>query len=102
MWLEIGSQQDRFQHYFGCYSPIQVNSSMTPTPLKWTLNRQCFIIVNYADKRNQDAVAIACDQAIYAKAQKIRWEDTKENFRKILVMQMGAFHTSITYYGKYR
>ena len=53
--------------------------------------------VSYADLLQQDCVAVVFDQAIYAKAQKVRWEEESDTFRKKLVVRMGSFHTCMTY-----
>ena len=51
------------------------------------MKRSCAI----AEAMNQDHVIITADQAVYEKAQEIRWKHT-DLFRTV-ILQLGAFHT---------
>ncbi|KAJ8050587.1 Vesicular integral-membrane protein VIP36 [Holothuria leucospilota] len=51
--------------------------------------------MKYADALRQDVVVLVFDQAIYAKAQQIRWRD--ENLKQRLVVRLGMFHTKMSY-----
>lgn len=43
----------------------------------------------------QDSIVIVCDQAIYSKAQQIRWKD--DHLMARTVIRMGKFHTSMNF-----
>ena len=53
--------------------------------------------MKYADVLHLAVVVLVFDQAIYAKAQKIIWEDDTEEWKKRLVVRLGAFHTKMSY-----
>uniref|UniRef100_UPI00358DF722 uncharacterized protein n=1 Tax=Myxine glutinosa TaxID=7769 RepID=UPI00358DF722 len=53
--------------------------------------------VQIADKLQLEAVVIVVDQAIYCKAQLIRWKNAQ--FMKRLVIRLGAFHTAMSFLG---
>ena len=68
----------------------------TPTKME-TVKTILTRSLEYADKLKLDVVVLVFDQAIYAKAQKIRWEDNDEKWRKRLVVRLGGFHTKMSY-----
>ena len=51
--------------------------------------------VHIADELHLDDIVVVFDQAIYAKAKAIRWQD--EVFKKRLILRMGDFHTSLAF-----
>ncbi|KAK1885936.1 G polyprotein [Dissostichus eleginoides] len=51
--------------------------------------------VQIADQLELDHIVLVFDQAIYAKAQQIRWKDVE--FTKRLVIRLGEFHTCMSY-----
>ncbi|KAJ8023132.1 hypothetical protein HOLleu_38227 [Holothuria leucospilota] len=51
--------------------------------------------ISYADRLDQEVIVLVFDQAIYSKAQQIRWQN--EEFQKRLVIRLGMFHTKIAY-----
>ena len=53
--------------------------------------------IKYADVLHLAVVVLVFDQAIYAKAQKIIWEDETEDWKKRLVVRLGGFHTKRSY-----
>ena len=53
--------------------------------------------IDIADKLNSKTVVIVMDQAIYSKAQFMRWRNS--HFMKRLVIQLGAFHTVMFFPG---
>ena len=53
--------------------------------------------IKYADVLHLAVVVLVFDQAIYAKAQKIIWEDDTEDWKKRLVVRLGGFHTKMSY-----
>ena len=53
--------------------------------------------IKYADALHLGVVVLVFDQAIYAKAQKIIWEDDTEDWKKRLVVRLGGFHTKMSY-----
>ncbi|KAJ8049553.1 hypothetical protein HOLleu_02339 [Holothuria leucospilota] len=53
--------------------------------------------VEIADKLKLQTVVIVMDQAIYSKAQIIRWQNA--HFMQRLVIRLGAFHTAMSYLG---
>lgn len=53
--------------------------------------------VAVADQLELDQVVLVFDQAIYAKAQQIRWKN--DNFMKRLVIRLGEFHTCMSFLG---
>ena len=52
--------------------------------------------MKYADVLHLAIVVLVFDQAIYAEAQKIIWEDDTDEWKKRLV-RLGAFHTKMSY-----
>ncbi|XP_038062969.1 uncharacterized protein LOC119733637 [Patiria miniata] len=53
--------------------------------------------LEYADKLNLSEVVLVFDQAMYAMAQQIKWQD--EIFTKRLVVRLGVFHTCLSFLG---
>ena len=53
--------------------------------------------VQIADKLNLETIVVVFDQAIYSKAQIIRWSNAQ--FMKRLVVRLGAFHTAMSFLG---
>lgn len=53
--------------------------------------------IQIADKLELEAIVIVMDQAIYSKAQLIRWKNAQ--FMKKLVIRLGAFHTAMSFLG---
>ncbi|XP_067300890.1 uncharacterized protein [Pseudorasbora parva] len=51
--------------------------------------------IEIADKLELNEIVLVMDQAIYAKAQEIRWMNT--TFMERLVLRMGEFHTAMAY-----
>ena len=68
-------------------SPTEMNTVLT------ILQRS----VQIADKLNLETVVLVMDQAIYCKAQIIRWRNAQ--FMKRLVIRLGAFHTAMSFLG---
>ena len=50
--------------------------------------------VEIANQLELPSIAVAVDQAIYAKAQTIRWQTPL--FLERIVLRLGAFHTTMT------
>jgi len=73
------------------YLPV-IESS--PTSLD-TVNAILERSVAIADELELNHVVVVFDQAIYAKAQEIRW--TNELFMRRLVLRLGEFHTSMSF-----
>jgi len=69
------------------YSPI-IESSPTELPTVFTLLKKS---LQTADQLGQQDVIVVLDQAIYAKALEIVWQDPQQFHR--VVLRMGAFHT---------
>ena len=53
--------------------------------------------IEIADKLELDSIVVVMDQAIYSKAQIIRWSNSL--FTKRLVLRLGAFHTAMSFLG---
>ena len=53
--------------------------------------------MKFADVLHVAVVVLVFDQAIYAKAQKIIWEDDTEEWKKPLVVNLGASHRKMSY-----
>ena len=53
--------------------------------------------IQYADLLHLASVVLVFDQAFYAKAQKIIWEDESEDWKKRIVERLGGFHTKMSY-----
>ena len=53
--------------------------------------------VAIADSLELDNLILVMDQAIYSKAQQIRWQ--KDSFKERLVIRLGDFHTAMAYLG---
>ncbi|KAJ8023017.1 hypothetical protein HOLleu_38078 [Holothuria leucospilota] len=53
--------------------------------------------VEIADKLHLESVVVVLDQAIYSKAQIIRWQNAE--FMKGLVLRLGEFHTAMSFLG---
>ena len=91
---------DRLQHEIVClvsgkstiaYLPVIDANPTEMDTVQTILTRS----LSYADELHQDAVVVVFDQALYAKAQQIRWRD--DNFKKRLVVRLGMFHTKMNY-----
>ena len=72
------------------YLPV-VDAS--PTELN-TVNTILHRSVEIANQLELPSVAVVVDQAIYAKAQTIRWQTPV--FLERIVLRLGAFHTTMT------
>eukprot|EP00057_Strongylocentrotus_purpuratus_P021683 XP_011676157.1 PREDICTED: uncharacterized protein LOC105444073 [Strongylocentrotus purpuratus] len=59
-----------------------------------TVNTILTTTLSIADALKQESVVLVFDQAIYSKAQQIRW--VNEIFRKRIVIRLGAFHTALS------
>ena len=66
----------------------------SPTEMD-TVNTILTRSVEIADKLALANIAIVFDQAIYAKAQEIRWKT--DSFKERLVIRLGEFHTSMSF-----
>lgn len=66
----------------------------SPTDMS-TVNTILLRSVDIADSLELDSIAVVFDQAIYAKAQQIRWQNAC--FSKRLVIRLGEFHTIMSY-----
>lgn len=73
------------------YLPVIEDSPTNMT----TINTILYKTIDIANKLKLDQIVLVCDQAIYAKAQQIRWKD--ESLRNRLVLRLGEFHTSMSY-----
>ena len=51
--------------------------------------------VNIADSLHLESIVVVFDQAIYAKAQQIRWQNPV--FKRRLVIRLGEFHTAMSF-----
>ena len=60
-----------------------------------TVNTILHKTIEYATSLEQEMAVIVADQAIYAKAQQIRWGD--ENLTRKLVLRLGEFHTLVAF-----
>ena len=69
------------------YCPV-IEASPTKLPTVYTLLKRS---LEMADQLNQHDVIVVLDQAIYAKALEVIWQN-QEQFRR-LVVRMGSFHT---------
>ena len=76
------------------YLPI-IDSSPTE---KSTVNTILVKSLDIATYLNVPAIVLVMDQAIYAKAQEIRWHGRPE-FREKLVIRLGEFHTAMAFLG---
>ncbi|XP_061913285.1 uncharacterized protein LOC133656293 isoform X2 [Entelurus aequoreus] len=68
----------------------------SPTEMS-TVNTILKRSVEIADQLALDHVVVVFDQAIYAKAQQIRWKD--QELTKRLVIRLGEFHTCMSFLG---
>ena len=73
------------------YLPIIEASPTDVATVKAVLNDS----IDYADSLQLDSIMVVFDQAIYAKAQQIRWSDSALQNR--LVIRLGEFHTAMTF-----
>ena len=73
------------------YLPI-IDASPTCMDTVYTILKQS---INIADELELGSIALVMDQAIYAKAQQIRWEN--DSFKDRLVVRLGDFHTAMAY-----
>ncbi|PIK44379.1 hypothetical protein BSL78_18773 [Apostichopus japonicus] len=73
------------------YLPVLNASPTEMDTVQTTLTRS----LKYADSLGQDVMVLVFDQAIYAKAQQIRWRD--ETLKQRLVIRLGMFHTKMAY-----
>ena len=69
------------------YCPV-IEASPTELPTVYTLLQRS---LEMADQLNQHDIIVVLDQAIYAKALEVIWQN-QEQFRR-LVVRMGSFHT---------
>lgn len=76
------------------YLPV-IDASPTE---KSTVNAILEKSLDIADSLRLTAVVLVMDQAIYAKAQEIRWQGIPE-FRDRLVIRLGEFHTAMAFLG---
>jgi hypothetical protein len=53
--------------------------------------------IDIADKLNQNSIVVVMDEAVYAKAQLIRWTD--DVFQNRLVLRLGEFHVIMCFLG---
>ena len=72
------------------YLPVIDASPTDFNTVHTVLNRS----VEIADQLELPAIVIVVDQAIYCKAQTIRWQEP--SFLKKIVIRLGAFHTTMT------
>ena len=75
------------------YLPV-IDASPTKMDTVYTILKQS---VDIADSLELDSLVLVMDQAIYAKAQHIRWQS--DSFQERLVIRLGDFHTSMSYMG---
>ncbi|XP_049332864.1 uncharacterized protein LOC111197609 isoform X2 [Astyanax mexicanus] len=68
----------------------------SPTEMS-TVNTILKRSVQIADQLELDHIVLVFDQAIYAKAQQIRWKD--DSLTRRLVIRLGEFHTCMSYLG---
>jgi hypothetical protein len=73
------------------YLPV-IDSSPTDLSTVYTILLRS---VTIADALHLTAIAVVCNQAIYSKAQQIRWQNV--NFQGHLVLQLGDFHTTLSF-----
>ena len=73
------------------YLPV-IDASPTCMDTVYTILKQS---INIADELELGSIALVMDQAIYAKAQQIRWEN--DSFKDRLVVRLGDFHTAMAY-----
>ena len=75
------------------YLPV-IDASPTEMSTVLTILQRC---VEIADKLELDTIVVVFDQAIYSKAQLIRWRNAV--FMKRIVIRLGAFHTAMSFLG---
>ena len=78
------------------YLPIIDGSRCSPTDpsvVNCILTRS----VDISDKLDLPAIVVVMDEAVYAKAQQIRWQD--EVLQSRLVLRLGEFHLAMTFLG---
>ena len=68
----------------------------SPTEMD-TVNTILVRSMKYADLLHLAEIVLVFDQAIYAKAMKIIWEGSNEEFRRRIIVRLGAFHTKMSY-----
>ncbi|KAL1268455.1 hypothetical protein QQF64_033818 [Cirrhinus molitorella] len=68
----------------------------SPTEMS-TVNTILERSVQIADQLELDHIVLVFDQAIYAKAQQIRWKD--DNLTRRIVIRLGEFHTCMSFLG---
>lgn len=73
------------------YLPI-IDASPTDLNTVYTILQRSISIAN---KLGLEKIVVVMDQAIYAKAQEIRWQNPV--FMQRLVLRMGAFRTAMTF-----
>ena len=71
------------------YLPV-IDASPTYMDIVYTILKQS---INIADELELGSIALVMDQAIYAKAQQICWEN--DSFKDRLVVRLGDFHTAV-------
>ena len=64
---------------------------------KSTINTILLKSIDIADKLEIQEIVLVMDQAIYSKAQEIRWQDG--NLTKRLILRLGDFHTALNFLG---
>ena len=75
------------------YLPV-IDASTTIIDTVYTILTQRVAI---ADSLELDSLVLVMDQAIYSKAQHIRWQN--DSFKERLVIRLGDFHTAMVYLG---
>lgn len=73
------------------YLPVIDGNATEMSTVNTILHRS----MDLAEHLDQDAVVVVADQAIYAKAQQIRW--AYEDMKKKTVMRLGEFHTLMAF-----
>ena len=73
------------------YLPVK-DAPVTDMPTVNTLLKHSMSI---CDRLNLPEIALVFDEAIYSKAQSIRWND--EELKKWLVIRLGNFHTNMSF-----
>lgn len=75
------------------YLPVIEASPTEMSTVKHVLNSA----MEWTNKLEVDSIFVVFDQAIYSKAQQIRWSDTQMESR--LVIRLGEFHTAMSFLG---
>ncbi|XP_070569267.1 uncharacterized protein [Ptychodera flava] len=73
------------------YLPV-IDASPTD---KSTVNTILSRSVDIANKLSLQSIVVTMDQAIYSKAQEIRWQN--EEYTKRLILRLGEFHTAMSF-----